>query len=84
MNSEAALDSALDRMLDLYVARISKLESDLAMVRADLLLCNEANKECLRELSGAIADCKIACHAYITGNDIPKKIIKRYLPEGRK
>ena len=79
--NDSPYDSSLDRMLDLYAARISKLESDLAKARADLLLCNEANKECLRELSEAIADCKIACHAYVTGNDIPKKIVKRYLPE---
>jgi len=79
--SDSPYDSSLDRMLDIYAARISKLEIELSKARSDLLLCNEANKECLRELSEAIADCKICCHAYATGNDVPKKIMRRYLPK---
>ena len=86
--SDSPYDSSLDRMLDVYAARISKLESDLAKARADLLVCQQANKECLRELSEAIADCKIVCHrwmisfaSYVHDGRPPQKIINRYLPK---
>lgn len=79
-----ALDGALDRMFDLYAARISKLESDLAAARADLLVCQQANKDCLRELSEAIADCKIVCHSYVHDSRPPQEIINRYLPKGER
>lgn len=79
--SDSPYDSSLDRMLDIYAARISKLEIELSKARSDLLLCNEANKECLRELSEAIADCKIVCHSYVHDGRPPQKIINRYLPK---
>lgn len=40
--SDSPYDSSLDRMLDLYAARIAKLEKDLSMARAEIAALREA------------------------------------------